>query len=102
MSVELSLEELGTNTGMKSMATSEPDDDYKDLLYVCRSYISPSKVSASPARRGRRTTHLANDARPEIQWILTCQSAECWSKKGRTSHNNPQVNPRLCRGTAVV
>jgi TnpA family transposase len=71
---------LGTNMGLKSMA-SEPDDDYKDLLYVRRRYLSIESmrqaiaqvVNATLAARlphiwGEGTTACASDSKQFGAW----------------------------------
>lgn len=71
---------LGTNTGLKSMA-SDPDDDYKDLLYVRRRYLSieglrqaiAQVVNATLAARlphiwGEGTTACASDSKQFGAW----------------------------------
>jgi TnpA family transposase len=71
---------LGTNTGLKSMA-SDPNDDYKDLLYVRRRYLSIESlrqaiaqvVNATLAARlphiwGEGTTACASDSKQFGAW----------------------------------
>lgn len=71
---------LGTNTGLKSMA-AEPEDDYKDLLYVRRRYLSieglrqaiAQVVNATLAARlphiwGEGTTACASDSKQFGAW----------------------------------
>ena len=70
----------GTNTGLKSMA-SDPEDDYKDLLYVRRRYLSieglrqaiAQVVNATLAARlphiwGEGTTACASDSKQFGAW----------------------------------
>jgi len=76
----LSLYGLGTNTGLKSMA-SEPEDDYRDLLYVRRRYLSieglrqaiAQVVNATLSVRlpqiwGEGTTACASDSKQFRAW----------------------------------
>ena len=71
---------LGTNTGLKSMA-SGPDDDYKDLLYVRRRYLSieslrqaiaqvvnATLVARLPHIWGEGTTACASDSKQFGAW----------------------------------
>lgn len=71
---------LGTNTGLKSMA-ADPEDDYKDLLYVRRRYLSieglrqaiAQVVNATLAVRlphiwGEGTTACASDSKQFGAW----------------------------------
>jgi TnpA family transposase len=71
---------LGTNTGLKSMA-SEPEDDYKELLYVRRRFLSieglrqaiAQVVNATLAVRlpqvwGEATTACASDSKQFGAW----------------------------------
>jgi TnpA family transposase len=71
---------LGTNTGIKSME-SRPADDYKDLLYVRRRFVSPEGlrqaiakvVNATLAARlpriwGEATTACASDSKQFGAW----------------------------------
>lgn len=71
---------LGTNTGLKSMA-AEPEDDYKDLLYVRRRYLSieglrqaiAQVVNATLTARlphiwGEGTTACASDSKQFGAW----------------------------------
>ena len=76
----LSLFGIGTNTGIKSME-SLPDDDYKDLLYIRRRFISNEGLRQSiaqvvnatmairhPAIWGEATTACAADSKQFGAW----------------------------------
>lgn len=72
---------LGTNTGIKSMCASDPGENYKDLLYVHRRYITPDHIRNAitqvvnatlrtrlPAFWGEATTACASDAKKFGAW----------------------------------
>jgi len=77
----LCLNGLGTNAGLKRMASSQRDVDYKDLLYVRRRYISPDQLrqaitavtnatlrARDPAIWGEGTNACASDSKHFGAW----------------------------------